>query len=81
MGQQLPYNTEKRDITVVIAVGPVAFVLIQCDDVCILHILWYSTFPPAKAKDFIQFGGDDLFTALQNFNRDVILSRCLARGK
>ena len=62
-GKQLPYNAEKRDATVVIAVF--SFVLIQCDDVCILHVLWYSTFPPAKTKDFLQLSGDDLFTTLQ----------------
>ena len=80
-GKQLPYNAEKRNAMVVIAVTPVSFVLIQCDDVCILHVLWYSTFPPAKTKDFIQLGCDYLLIALQYFSRDVILPRCLAGGK
>ena len=81
-GKQFPYNAETRDATVGIYCSrPVSFVLIQCDNVCILHVLWYSTFPPAKTKDFIQFGGDGLFTALQHSNGDVILSRCLAGGE
>ena len=53
---QLLYNAEKRDATVVIAVAPVTFVLVQCDNVCILHVLWYPTFSAAKTEDFIQPG-------------------------
>ena len=51
-GKQLPYNIEKRDATVVIAVASVSFVLVQCDSVCILHVLWYYTFSPAKTEKF-----------------------------
>ena len=57
-------NLEEKDAILFIAFAPVSFVLLQCVNVCILHVLWYSTFPPAKTKDFIQLGGDGLFIAL-----------------
>ena len=38
-GEQLPYDAEEGDTTVVISVASFAFVLVQCDDVCIPHVL------------------------------------------
>ena len=69
------------DATVVIAVTPIAFVLVQCDDVCIPHVFWNFTFSAAETKDFMQLRDDLSFSALQDFGRDAVISRCFARWK
>ena len=66
------------DATVVIAVTPIAFVLVQCDDVCIPHVFWNFTFSAAETKDFMQLRDDLSFSAL---GRDAVISRCFARWK
>lgn len=80
-GEQLPYDAKEGDATVVISVAPIAFVLVQCDDVCIPHVLWYLTFSLAETKDFVQLRDDVSFVALQDFSRNAFLTRCFARGK
>ena len=67
------------DATVFIAVTPIAFVLVQCDDVCIPHVFW--NFSAAETKDFMQLRDDLSFSALQDFGRDAVISRCFARCK
>lgn len=45
--------------------APAAFVIIECEDVGISHVMWKLTFPLTEAKDLAQLDDEDLFAALQ----------------
>ena len=47
-GEKLLNDGKERDATVVIVVTFIAFVLVECDDVCIPHVLWYFTLSSAE---------------------------------
>lgn len=55
--------------TVRIAVTPIALVLVQSDDNCVPHFLWYFTCPLAETKDFMHLRDDVSSAALQVFGR------------
>ena len=48
-------NAQKRYASVVVAVASLTFVLVQCDDLGVTHVLWYGAFMPALAEDFVQW--------------------------
>ena len=74
-GEKLLNDGKERDATVVIVVTFIAFVLVECDDVLVLH--------PLFNRDRISYNSrDDVsFAALQDFGKDSVFFRCLARGK
>ena len=52
--KELVNNDLERDASVVVAVTPVSFVLVQGDYFGITHILGNTSLPPALARDFMQ---------------------------
>ena len=64
----------------IIAIASVTFVIVQCDDISIPHVLWYFAFTPTEAEDFMQLRDECL---LQHFSASAGISSfpCFARGK
>ena len=50
--EQLPDYAEECDAPVIVAVAPVNFVFIQCDDVGVLHILWHLKLLSSTGRGF-----------------------------
>ena len=50
---QFSRDAQEGDASVVASVAPVAFVLVQGDDLGISHVLWDTTFIPTLAKGVV----------------------------
>ena len=61
-------TVRRGDATVFIAVTSIAFVLVQCDDVCIPHVLWYFTLYSAETGFHTAL---EMMFLLQHFSTSV----------
>ena len=78
-GKQLPDQAKEGDATAVITVTPVAFVLVQSDDICISRVL-FGTSPSLHQRQKISCSSV-MMVPLQHVGRDAVFSRCFTRGK
>ena len=79
--KDFPNDAEEGYATIIIAIASVTFVFVQCDDVCIPHVLWHFAFTPTEAEDFMKLRDECLFAALQYFSRNAVFPWSFARGK
>lgn len=61
-------TVRRGDATVFIVVTSIAFVLVQCDDVCIPHVLWYFTLYSAETGFHTAL---EMMFLLQHFSTSV----------
>ena len=47
-------NAKEEYASVVVAITDLTFIFVQCDDLGVTHVLWYGTFLPKLAEDFVQ---------------------------
>ena len=81
MCKDFPNDTEEGYAAIIIAIASVTFVFVQFVDFNIPRVLWYFTFTPTEAEDFMQLGDECLFAALQYFGGNTVFPSCLARGR